>query len=270
MTGLLVFYLYASRTQGPTTRIAVIFFVSSACYEACRLIFEAWIGARDPRLVIILGSGRRAGKAWRELRTHYHSSVKLLGFVDDRPVGDMAPDLAARYLGTIDDLSDLLLANVVDELLIAVPMKSCYEKAQAAIAIAEQVGVHVVCMQDMYITSLKRPAYRDQELFGELVPFHQDYMAKQSVKRFVDIFGALVGLCLLAPLFVLIAIAIKATSEGPVFFAQDRFGHRRRLFRMFKFRSMVSNAPELMAQLETRNEASGPIFKIRHDPRITR
>jgi exopolysaccharide biosynthesis polyprenyl glycosylphosphotransferase len=269
MTCLLSFYLCATHTQGPTLRIAIIFFVGSTCYETCRVFFQAWTGARDPQLVIILGSGRRAGKAWRELRTHYHSSVKLLGFVDDRSVSEMAPDVADRYLGTIDDLSDLLLANVVDELLIAVPMKSCYEKAQAAIAIAEQVGVQVVCMQDMYITSLKHPAYRDQELFGELVPFHHDHMTKQAVKRFVDIFGALVGLCLLVPLFLLIAIAIKATSEGPVFFSQDRFGHRRRLFRMYKFRSMVSNATELMAQLETQNEASGPIFKIRHDPRIT-
>jgi exopolysaccharide biosynthesis polyprenyl glycosylphosphotransferase len=124
-------------------------------------------------------------------------------------------------------------------------------------------------MQDMYITSLKHPAYRDQELFGELVPFHHDYMTEQAVKRFVDIFGALAGLCLFAPLYLLIAIAIKATSEGPVFFAQERFGHRRRIFRMYKFRSMVSNAPELMAQLEAQNEASGPIFKIRQDPRIT-
>jgi exopolysaccharide biosynthesis polyprenyl glycosylphosphotransferase len=269
MTGLLVFYLCATRTAGPTTRIAIVFFVSFACYEICRFFFQSWIGARDPQLVIILGSGRRAGKAWRELRTHYHSSVKLLGFVDDRSVSEMAPDVAARYLGPIDELSDLLLANVVDELLIALPMKSCYEKAQSAIAIAEQVGVQVVCMQDMYITSLKHPAYRDQELFGELVPFHHDYMTEQAVKRFVDIFGALAGLCLFAPLYLLIAIAIKATSEGPVFFAQERFGHRRRIFRMYKFRSMVSNAPELMAQLEAQNEASGPIFKIRQDPRIT-
>ena len=70
-------------------------------------------------------------------------------------------------------------------------------------------------------------------------------------------------------MFLVVAIAVKVTSKGPVFFVQDRCGYRRRLFRMYKFRSMVSNAPELMAQLETQNEASGPIFKIRRDPRIT-
>jgi lipopolysaccharide/colanic/teichoic acid biosynthesis glycosyltransferase len=76
-------------------------------------------------------------------------------------------------------------------------------------------------------------------------------------------------LVLLSPLFLLVAIAIKATSPGPIIFAQERYGHHRRLFRMYKFRSMVGNAPELMAQLESRNEASGPVFKIRQDPRVT-
>jgi lipopolysaccharide/colanic/teichoic acid biosynthesis glycosyltransferase len=67
----------------------------------------------------------------------------------------------------------------------------------------------------------------------------------------------------------LAAIAIKATSKGPAFFIQERYGLRRRLFPMCKFRSMVVNAPELLAQLEDQNEAAGPIFKIRRDPRVT-
>jgi exopolysaccharide biosynthesis polyprenyl glycosylphosphotransferase len=269
MTALLLFYLCAARTQGPALRIAFIFFVSSLLYETCRIAFETWTGSRDPQLVIILGSGRRAGKAWREVRIRYHSSVKLVGFVDDRAVSDMAPDVAARYLGTVDELSGLLLANVVDELLIAVPMKSCYQMAQRAIEIAEKVGVQVVCMQDMYPTSFKSPAHQNQALFTELVPFHEHYLAKQSAKRFVDIVVTLICLCVFAPLFLVIAIAIKLTSKGPVFFAQERFGHRRRLFRMYKFRSMVNNASKLMSQLESQNEATGPIFKIRRDPRIT-
>jgi exopolysaccharide biosynthesis polyprenyl glycosylphosphotransferase len=269
MTALLLFYLCAARTKGPAMRIAFIFFVSSLLYETCRIAFETWIGSRDPQLVIVLGSGRRAGKAWREVRIRYHSSVKLVGFVDDRAVSDMAPDVAARYLGTVNELSSLLLANVVDELLIAVPMKSCYQMAQRAIEIAEKVGVQVVCMQDMYPTSFKSPSHQNQALFTELVPFHEHYLAKQSTKRFVDIVVALICLCVFAPLFLAIAIAIKVTSKGPVFFAQERFGHRRRLFRMYKFRSMVNNASKLMSQLESQNEATGPIFKIRRDPRIT-
>jgi exopolysaccharide biosynthesis polyprenyl glycosylphosphotransferase len=270
MTVFLVFYLLATETKGPTGRIAALFFISSTCYEVCRVVFGIWIARRDPQLVIILGSGRRAGKAWREIRTQYHSTVRLLGFVDDRPVSEMAPDVAARYLGTIDELSDLLLRNVVDELLIAMPMKSCYEQTQRAIEIAEQVGVQVAYMHDMYASTLRETAHHKQELFGELVPFHEHYVRRQAVKRLVDVLGAFVGICLLSPLLLLIAIAVKVTSKGPVLFVQKRYGYRRRMFHMYKFRSMVKNAPELMKELEEQNEAAGPIFKIRLDPRVTR
>jgi exopolysaccharide biosynthesis polyprenyl glycosylphosphotransferase len=270
MTLFLVAYLRLTRTRGPTARIAAIFFLGSVSYEICRVLCTAWIASRDPQLVVILGSGRRAGKAWRQIRTQYHWKVKLLGFVDDRPVEEMAPDIADRYLGRIDDLSDLLLRNVVDELLIAVPMKSCYGMAQRAVSIAERVGIQIVYMQDMYVTTLKQTASWDRDLFTELVPTHEHYVTRQTIKRVIDVFGAAIGLCLLAPLFFLIAAAIKATSKGPVFFVQSRYGYRRRLFRMYKFRSMVQNAPELMAQLEALNEATGPIFKMRRDPRMTR
>jgi len=121
----------------------------------------------------------------------------------------------------------------------------------------------------MYVSVLKKNVFRSPELFSELVPLPEAYVTAQVIKRLLDIAGSLIGLCLLSPVFLAIAIAIKLTSKGPVFFAQDRFGYRRRLFRMYKFRSMVSNAPELMAQLEKHNEAKGPIFKIRRDPRIT-
>ena len=107
-------------------------------------------------------------------------------------------------------------------------------------------------------------------MFTELVPAQERHMTTLTIKRLLDVIGSAVGLLLLSPLFLLAAIAIRATSEGPVFFAQERYGYRRRKFRMYKFRSMVANAPELMAQLESQNEAVGPIFKIRLDPRITR
>ena len=86
----------------------------------------------------------------------------------------------------------------------------------------------------------------------------------------MDFSFAAIGLILLAPLFAVIAFAIKLTSQGPVFFVQQRYGYKRRLFPMLKFRTMVVNADELMAALEDQNEACGPIFKIKNDPRITR
>jgi exopolysaccharide biosynthesis polyprenyl glycosylphosphotransferase len=270
MTCVLCLYLYVSHTTGPTRGIGVIFFVSSACYELCRVVFGLWRATRDPRRVIILGSGRRAGKAWREIRTECHSTVQLLGFVDDRPPSHMSPDIAGRYLGSIDELSQLLLRNVVDELLIAVPIKSCYDQAQRGFEIAERVGVKVSYLNDMYEPTMPRSAHREEQLFGELAPFRENYLSRQFLKRIVDMCLAFVGLLFCLPLFLLVGLAVKTTSEGPVFFIQERYGYRRRVFRMYKFRTMVKNAPQLMKELEQQNEAVGPVFKIRRDPRTTR
>jgi exopolysaccharide biosynthesis polyprenyl glycosylphosphotransferase len=269
MSVVLFVYLEVARTTGPSLRIALLFFSCSCIYELLRVFGTQWMAARDPQLLMILGTGRRAEKAWREIRTRCHGTIRLVGFVDNRSREQMTRDIADRHLGTIDDLSNLLLKNVVDELLVAVPMKSCYDVAQQAIGIAEQVGVRVCYMQDMYTTTLNQGSFSSSDPFSELLPLREGYVVAQALKRIVDVVSSLFGLFLLLPIFALVALAVRLTSKGPVFFSQDRFGHRRRIFRMYKFRSMVSNASELMAQLETQNEARGPIFKIRRDPRIT-
>ena len=89
------------------------------------------------------------------------------------------------------------------------------------------------------------------------------------VKRLLDVVLAGLALIVLAPLLVVVALAIRVTSPGPVLFVQERYGLNKRRFRMYKFRTMVPNAEALIAQLEERNEAKGPIFKMQRDPRVT-
>jgi exopolysaccharide biosynthesis polyprenyl glycosylphosphotransferase len=89
------------------------------------------------------------------------------------------------------------------------------------------------------------------------------------IKRVMDIVGSFVGLVLAAPVLIATVIAIKVTSPGPVFFTQVRAGRHGRKFTMYKFRSMVVDAEALRAKLEHLNEMNGPVFKIKHDPRIT-
>ena len=90
------------------------------------------------------------------------------------------------------------------------------------------------------------------------------------VKRITDIVCSLAGLIVLSPILLITAIAIKMDSKGPIFFKQDRVVKDERIFSMYKFRSMVVNAEELKKSLEKENEMSGPMFKIKKDPRITR
>ena len=90
------------------------------------------------------------------------------------------------------------------------------------------------------------------------------------IKRLIDIVASLIGLVLLSPLLLIVSIAIKVESKGPVIFKQKRVGLNGKLFDIYKFRSMVENAEELKKKLEDKNEMSGPMFKIADDPRITK
>ena len=90
------------------------------------------------------------------------------------------------------------------------------------------------------------------------------------IKRLIDIVASLIGLVLLSPLLLIVSIAIKVESKGPVIFKQKRVGLNGKLFDIYKFRSMVQNAEELKKKLEDKNEMSGPMFKIADDPRITK
>ncbi|MEN7341432.1 MAG: sugar transferase [Pseudomonadota bacterium] len=94
---------------------------------------------------------------------------------------------------------------------------------------------------------------------------------QRALKRCIDFLGAAVGLLLLSPLLIIVAICIKLDSRGPVFYSQIRVGERGKTFRMYKFRSMRTDADEVRAELEAANEsADGVIFKMKEDPRVTR
>lgn len=97
----------------------------------------------------------------------------------------------------------------------------------------------------------------------------EEFSFYEICKRVMDVLGASMGLILLSPIIITVAILIKFTSKGPIFFSQKRVGKNGKLFEMYKFRSMVVNAEELKEKLAAQNEMSGPMFKMKDDPRIT-
>lgn len=90
------------------------------------------------------------------------------------------------------------------------------------------------------------------------------------IKRIIDLIFSILGIILLSPIMLITAIAIKIESKGPVIFSQIRVGKDGKHFKMYKFRSMVQNAEELKEKLLSQNEMSGPMFKMKEDPRITK
>jgi exopolysaccharide biosynthesis polyprenyl glycosylphosphotransferase len=272
MTLVLALYLIGRRAAEPFIAVTMQFYASLLCYELFLVVVARIKNSYSPDKlkVLVLGTGPRASKAWRELRIAQSADRELVGFVDDRNPEEMAPDIAARYVTDLDGLSNYLLHNVVDELIVAVPLRSCYTMAQRAVAVAEATGVRVFCLNDIYTLSHSTSLRRRADAFIELVPHDDIHRWQHAFKRTLDFLLASIGLIALAPVLIAVAIAVKTTSKGPIFFVQDRYGYRRRRFRMYKFRTMVENAPALMAALEAQNEAAGPIFKMKNDPRVTK
>lgn len=250
---LAVVYYKVEHAQVVTHRAIVLTFLALYCYEINRSALSAYfldlLAARDPRRALIIGSGRRAGKAWRAVRTRYRLSLKLIGFVDDRHPDDMPPDVARRYLGPMDDLSSILLKEVVDLVLIAMPIQSCYPQMQRAIDIAENAGVQVLYLEDIYSTR-KRPEDPNQDIFRGLAPDQEDYLLFRVTKRLLDITGALLSLIVLSPLLLAIGVALRLAGKGPILFRQERYGHRRRLFTMLRFRTTEGYSEDPLSSLD--------------------
>jgi exopolysaccharide biosynthesis polyprenyl glycosylphosphotransferase len=216
---------------------------------------------------IIVGSGPRALKLSESLRAET-GGTQLLGFVDS--TGRTLPShVREPLLGSLGDLEHILMRHAVDDVLIALPTKSCYAEIQEVIGVCERVGVRAKYLGDVFhhVRAVARYEGRGTLALVSLLAAPDDY--RIAVKRTLDVVGAAVGLVVLSPVILAAAIAVRLTSSGPVIFTQYRYGYNRRLFPMYKFRTMVAHAEALQSGLEEHNQARGPIFKIWNDPRIT-
>jgi exopolysaccharide biosynthesis polyprenyl glycosylphosphotransferase len=275
-TIVLSLFTFASQTGAFNLEVVVLFGVACIMAELAGRGLIALAGrsierhAREVRQAVIVGSGPRALALAQNIEDRAVRECDVAGFVDTRPIDDVEEPLCGRMIGTLEDLESLLCTTPIDLVLIALPIKSCYVAIQQVLDTCERIGVEATYFPDVFSTALTRPAYDDD---GERLAVHyqtvvDDY--RVLVKRGMDILLSAIGLVVLSPVLLGCAIAVKWTSPGPVLFSQFRYGHNRRQFRMFKFRTMVVDAERLQASLEAQNEASGPVFKIRKDPRLTR
>jgi exopolysaccharide biosynthesis polyprenyl glycosylphosphotransferase len=158
----------------------------------------------------------------------------------------------------------------VDEVAIYLPFGSFYRYSAEVANLCQQHGIIMRFNSDIF--GIKTSRWRAEEFDGD--QYIATYTGSgefwpRTAKRLFDIVVASCALFLLSPVLATAAIAIKLSSPGPIFFLQDRIGLNKRRFTIFKFRTMVPNAEKLMAVLEKHNEVTGPVFKIRNDPRIT-
>jgi exopolysaccharide biosynthesis polyprenyl glycosylphosphotransferase len=257
----------------PTSWYAVLAFwaiatVATAGARTSLRAVTAVQAQQQPRRRLIVGSGPRAQRLVMQFRGSGAAGGEVIGFVDS-DAGSGLMRMGLTRIGGLPDLERILMRQVVDEVVVALPIKSCYTEIQQVIHVCERTGTQLRYLADIFDCTLARPSF-DQAGEVPVVAMRVVYDdARQWVKRGVDIIGALVGIAVLSPLMLLIAAGIKLTSPGPALFTQERFGLNKRRFCMYKFRTMVADAEALQDELESFNEMSGAVFKIENDPRIT-
>jgi len=193
--------------------------------------------------------------------------------VDDEAIGKTVIN-GYKVMATLDSFQNIVLENPIDEIFIAMPLH-LIRKVEQHIAFAGKIGIPVRIIPDWQIKDLiYNPAisFIEFEVFSGLatiilsaVPPSREALL---IKSGIDYIFAAVALVFLFPLFLLIAIAIKISSRGPIFYKQSRAGRNGRIFDVYKFRTMIEGADKMQKELEAFNEAEGPVFKIKKDPRI--
>jgi exopolysaccharide biosynthesis polyprenyl glycosylphosphotransferase len=155
--------------------------------------------------------------------------------------------------------------------VISLPVKSHYDKINTIINLCEQQGIIIRLLSDLFDLKIAK-SYVDSLDGIPLITLHAVPLGQLPllVKRTLDIMISSIALLLLLPLLLAFSILIKLDSKGPVFFIQERMGLNKRKFKLLKFRTMINNAELLQEQLRNFNEVSGPVFKIKNDPRLTR
>ncbi len=217
------------------------------------------------RRTVLVGSGRQIEAVGHALAAGSSGSLELVGYCAITP----QPANGLRSLGTIEDLPDALERHRVDEVIIADPAFP----QDLAVEVVDQChrrGVKVrVAPSTMEIL-----VHRAEFIPGQSVPlFELSPPAFQgfdfAVKRTFDFCGAALLLLVLSPVLLLSALAVRLSSRGPVLYRSPRPGMGAAPFSCLKFRTMRTNADQMQADLEDSNEASGALFKIRDDPRLT-
>jgi exopolysaccharide biosynthesis polyprenyl glycosylphosphotransferase len=220
--------------------------------------------------VLILGAGAMGRCTAEDLEDRPRARRKVVGHLRFPDEANISHVRDAPVRGVCGDLEQWLRALPLHEVYIAGDAARHAREMQAAIRTCERFGVPFALPAYSFRLGRARPATPSAVSDGYLhYVTHAPRPYQRSLKRLFDIFAATAAFIVLAPLMAAVAAAIKLTSRGPLFFKQERVGLHGRPFHMLKFRSMVANAEGLQHTLKALNEQSGPVFKIKNDPRIT-
>jgi exopolysaccharide biosynthesis polyprenyl glycosylphosphotransferase len=258
------------------TVVSIQFAVTYAALATCLItasraglfLLNRHAAVRRPRRALIVGTGVAGQELASHLLDRPECGLVPIGFVADNPA-QLDPTLPITLVADREGLLEAIDTLHVERLIVdsgAVHEEELLDVLDQAARRGVEVTVLPVLARHLS-TAITVEAVGATTLLTYQPSRHRG--VTWTIKRVIDIAGAAVGLLLAAPLWAVIALAIKLDSPGPVLFRQIRVGRRGRHFRIYKFRSMVDDAEVQVPRLRDVNEADGPYFKVSGDPRIT-
>jgi exopolysaccharide biosynthesis polyprenyl glycosylphosphotransferase len=272
---LLTGTLYLVRAEDIPRRVvmlALILVTVSLCVR--RLIYRTLMYRRfergqDTRNVLIVGTGAEAHALRHHLESIRHLGYTFKGFIEFPGASSQMISSSGDVVGTFDSLFQHARKQFVDEIFFTTPCERGI--VQEVLEKSRMHGVDLRVVPDMYDgLAWNSPI----EYIGQFptIPLHRGQVPELGfmLKRVLDVLFSGILLLFLSPFLIILAIAIKLESRGPVFYASERIGKKGRVFRCYKFRTMVRDAEKRRAEVMHMNERDGVLFKITNDPRITR
>ena len=224
---------------------------------------------RNYRHALIVGTGPRACHVRRVIERNPGWGFRIVGYVDEETV-PVDPTIPADQVHKLVDVPTLLRERVIDEVIVAIP-RSMLAALGPLVSECAAAGVPITLLTDLFGDFLPPPRVSRFDTLTTLsfAPIHHSRFSL-TLKRAFDVAGASAGLALASPVLAVAALAIRATSSGPVLFRQTRCGLNGRRFEIVKLRTMCANAEQRLDEILHLNEMDGPVFKIKYDPRVTR
>ncbi|MCL6547709.1 MAG: sugar transferase [Alicyclobacillus sp.] len=248
---------------------ALYFLVNIIVMASFRTVVRLWLSLRrragaDLRRHLIVGFDGPGRRYFDSILRNPGLGIQVVGYVDDLQWNTTLP-----HLGALSNLEQVLRSHYVDAVVVALPIANprTHEVLQTCEIQGVPVELALDALTSRMVNSRLVTATGVPRLVLTQIPHSDDALVW---KRATDVVLSLLGLIVSAPLLAAIALAVKLDDGGPVFFSQYRSGQYGKPFRMYKFRSMRVDAEAVREQLMHLNEMSGPVFKISHDPRVTR
>lgn len=256
--------------------ILLVFPAGLLCLLAERWTWRRWLYAKAEKgfalsHVIVVGNSSDVNYVVRQLNRNAGPAYRIVGVVSDGDAVELLEQNQTPCFVGLDQLESVVPRLGADAVIVAGTLKGGSKTLKDLSWRLEKSRTQIIVVSSL--TNVAGPRINMRPVEGlplmhvELPIFSGGH---HIFKRAMDITFSALALLLLAPLFGVLALIVKRDSKGPAIFSQERVGIKGQIFRMHKFRSMVVDAEQALAGLQAQNEGSGPLFKLRNDPRVTR